>query len=312
LIADTSGNLYGTTELGGTNPASTGLGSGTVFELSPPSASGGKWTETILQNFGSGTDGAGPFAGLIADPSGNLYGTTSAGGLYGPGTVFEISGVGTPPLLQTVLTASPADLNFGNIDASASSKPKKLTLHNNGTTAAVIGQLSPPASFTISHDNCSNKTVNAKQDCTVEVAFTPATVAGSVTEPFVIPYNGNSPPETLAGNGIAVTLDVSGPKTLPGAKAGAIGKAAKITITNKSTATVLLGPAGPLSDFTIATDGDGCADATLKPGSKCVVTVQFAPGDGTSGELASTLSYGFTYGANDGDVSVPLKGKVEP
>ena len=83
LIFDTSGNLYGTTVNGGT------YGHGTAFELSPSGAGG--WTETVLYSFGSGSDGQNPSAGLIFDASGNLYGTTQNGGLYGGGMAFELS-----------------------------------------------------------------------------------------------------------------------------------------------------------------------------------------------------------------------------
>jgi uncharacterized repeat protein (TIGR03803 family) len=87
LIFDAAGNLYGTTSEGGTNI-------GTVFELTPNV--GGGWTETVLHNFGSGTDGSYPYAGLIFDAAGNLYGTTQYGGTYnscsgGCGTVFELT-----------------------------------------------------------------------------------------------------------------------------------------------------------------------------------------------------------------------------
>jgi uncharacterized repeat protein (TIGR03803 family) len=96
LVFDANGNLYGTTEHGGTQ------NTGTVFELSP--ASGGGWTETILHNFGSvADDGANPIAGLTFDDSGNLYGTTFSGGSVDActysgktiscGTVFELSPV---------------------------------------------------------------------------------------------------------------------------------------------------------------------------------------------------------------------------
>jgi|HubBroStandDraft_1064217.scaffolds.fasta_scaffold00664_6 uncharacterized repeat protein (TIGR03803 family) len=84
LAIDAKGNLYGTTSVGGAN------GNGTVFELSPPSA-GGAWTETVLYSFGTGTDGANPIGGVTFDAAGNLYGTTSAGGTYGYGTIFELS-----------------------------------------------------------------------------------------------------------------------------------------------------------------------------------------------------------------------------
>jgi uncharacterized repeat protein (TIGR03803 family) len=68
LRADSSGNLYGTTQYGGASGSW-----GVVFKLSP----GG--VETVLHAFTT-FDGAFPEAGLIGDSSGNLYGTTRAGG----------------------------------------------------------------------------------------------------------------------------------------------------------------------------------------------------------------------------------------
>ena len=62
---------------------------GTVFELTP--ATGGGWTEKMLHNFANGTDGYHPHGGLIFDAAGNLYGTTSVGGAYSYGTVFELT-----------------------------------------------------------------------------------------------------------------------------------------------------------------------------------------------------------------------------
>jgi uncharacterized repeat protein (TIGR03803 family) len=81
VIFDSAGNLYGTTSAGGTG------GLGTVFQLQP----GATWTETILHNFQNGTDGSTPYAGLVADASGNFYGAATAGGSNGGGTIFELS-----------------------------------------------------------------------------------------------------------------------------------------------------------------------------------------------------------------------------
>jgi len=85
LVADSAGNLYGATYSGG-------LGSGTVFELSP---SGGAYTETLLYSFcalSDCADGAGPTStSLIFDSAGNLYGMTTSGGANGYGVVFELS-----------------------------------------------------------------------------------------------------------------------------------------------------------------------------------------------------------------------------
>ena len=71
LIADAAGNLYGTTISGGANDA------GTLYQLTPLG------TVNVLYSFTGGSDGALPFAGLIADAAGNLYGTTYGGGAGG-------------------------------------------------------------------------------------------------------------------------------------------------------------------------------------------------------------------------------------
>jgi len=103
LIFDKAGNLYGTTQFGGsaTNlQCGNGGGCGTVFELSPNAD--GTWTNNIIYNFcanysGSCLDGQQPTAGLAMDAAGNLYGTTYFGGpgcgnaSAGCGTVFELS-----------------------------------------------------------------------------------------------------------------------------------------------------------------------------------------------------------------------------
>jgi uncharacterized repeat protein (TIGR03803 family) len=89
LILDASGNLYGTTSGDCTSPRNHARNCGTVFQLTP--TEGGNWTETVLRRFNNGTDGSRPWAGLIFDAAGNLYGATQGGGTYGFGTVFELS-----------------------------------------------------------------------------------------------------------------------------------------------------------------------------------------------------------------------------
>ena len=84
LTMDGAGNLYGTTTAGGS------AGNGTVFRLAPPKKKGENWTEKVLYSFGSGADGATPVAGVTLDAKHNLYGTTSAGGTYGYGTIFQL------------------------------------------------------------------------------------------------------------------------------------------------------------------------------------------------------------------------------
>jgi len=90
LIRDAAGNLYGTANYGGPN------GQGLVFKVDQT----GK--ETVLHNFTGGTrDGCAPYAGLIRDKAGNLYGTTVACGAYGYGMVFKLTAAGKEKILHS-------------------------------------------------------------------------------------------------------------------------------------------------------------------------------------------------------------------
>jgi uncharacterized repeat protein (TIGR03803 family) len=79
VVKDKLGNLYGATSAGGVS------GFGTVYKLS----NSGK--ETVLYSFTGGADGSVPYAGLVMDRSGKLYGTTPFGGSSDGGTVFEVN-----------------------------------------------------------------------------------------------------------------------------------------------------------------------------------------------------------------------------
>ncbi len=83
LAFDAQGNLYGTTQGGGTN------NTGTVYELTP--AQGGGWTEQVLYTFSAaGTDGANPSAGIVFAKDGTMYSTTANGGAGGAGAIFSL------------------------------------------------------------------------------------------------------------------------------------------------------------------------------------------------------------------------------
>jgi uncharacterized repeat protein (TIGR03803 family) len=94
MIFDSVGNLYGTTNGGGPRPG-CGFGTcGTVFKLTRGEK--GTWSQTTINTFkNSTTQGARPFAGVIFDSAGNLYGTTADGGanhcgFSGCGTVYKL------------------------------------------------------------------------------------------------------------------------------------------------------------------------------------------------------------------------------
>ncbi|HZP22511.1 MAG TPA: choice-of-anchor tandem repeat GloVer-containing protein [Terriglobales bacterium] len=95
LVFDGAGNIYGTTMDGGSNGCYGGFGCGVVFKLAPGN---GGWTETVMYSFAGGADGAYPQSGVALDSSGNIYGTTTAGGsgtcnsyVGGCGVVFKLS-----------------------------------------------------------------------------------------------------------------------------------------------------------------------------------------------------------------------------
>jgi uncharacterized repeat protein (TIGR03803 family) len=113
LAMDAKGNLYGTTGAQGS------FAGGIVFELSPPESAGGGWTENILENFTafSKTDGYGPFANVVLDPQGNLWGATYYGGpnytvdsANSDGAIFEL----IPQSEGTWTEALPVPYFFGS------------------------------------------------------------------------------------------------------------------------------------------------------------------------------------------------------
>jgi uncharacterized repeat protein (TIGR03803 family) len=88
IIADSSGNFYGTTFVGGV------FDDGSVFEVSPPTVKGDAWTEKVLYSFTGGSDGSLPESGLVMDAQGALYGVAYLGGLAG--TAYKL----TPPAIS--------------------------------------------------------------------------------------------------------------------------------------------------------------------------------------------------------------------
>jgi uncharacterized repeat protein (TIGR03803 family) len=95
VIFDNLGNLYGTTQAGGT------ASFGTVFKLTPPSSSGGSWTETVLHSFHGNQDGSYPYNGLTFAGKGTFFGFTSYGGAFDRGTFYQIAAGGKETVLYS-------------------------------------------------------------------------------------------------------------------------------------------------------------------------------------------------------------------
>jgi len=141
------GSLYGTTYGGGSY-------GGTVFKVDS------KGKETILYNFRSGSDGIGPFAGVVRDTAGNLYGTTSEGGANGFGSVFEVSATGEETVLYSFQGGSDganpyAPLvrdSYGNLYGTTSISPPNpsgtvFKVDSSGQETVLYRFLGPPDGF---------------------------------------------------------------------------------------------------------------------------------------------------------------------
>jgi uncharacterized repeat protein (TIGR03803 family) len=99
LMADSAGNLYGTTVAGGPAGRTCRTGCGTVFMLT---ASAGGWQESVLYFFTGGAGGSVPYAGVVMDSAGNLYGATLDGGAANAGMLYKLT-PGAAGWQQTVL-----------------------------------------------------------------------------------------------------------------------------------------------------------------------------------------------------------------
>lgn len=124
VVIDKGGNLYGTTELGGSQGCG-GNGCGVVFKLTPDGS------ETVLHTFGTNeADGTNPYGGLTLSGS-DVYGTTSTGGAYKSGTVFRVTTAGKERVVYSFCAQA------GCTDGSAPSTWEQLLMYKDtlyGTT----------------------------------------------------------------------------------------------------------------------------------------------------------------------------------
>jgi uncharacterized repeat protein (TIGR03803 family) len=119
LMLDAAGNLYGTTTSGGSSGTGCGgHGCGIVFQLTPGAK--GKWAEKVLHSFNdNGKDGYDPWAAVVSDKAGNLYGTTNSGGASGCGTVFKLAPGASGKWTEKVLHTFAKDANDGCLPEAA-------------------------------------------------------------------------------------------------------------------------------------------------------------------------------------------------
>jgi uncharacterized repeat protein (TIGR03803 family) len=149
LIADASGNLYGTTKQGG--GACSGFGCGTVFEIA---ANG---TESVLYAFTGGADGANPVDSLMRDKSGDLYGTTEFGGDAsgcggtGCGTVFKLSPAGALSVIYTFTGGNDGGQPVANLIADSKGDLYGTTLFGGAGGYGVVFKVEPNGKERVLH-----------------------------------------------------------------------------------------------------------------------------------------------------------------
>jgi len=150
LLLDKAGNLYGTTVYGG-NDGCSGLGCGLVFEL--VRGTGGKWKEKVLHIF-SFSDGSWPYAGLIFDSKGNLYGAASTGGnssacTGGCGLIFRLAHGAGGKWTETILHSfqgTDGESPLGPLTFDSSGNLDGTTQFGGANGGGTVFELSPGAS----------------------------------------------------------------------------------------------------------------------------------------------------------------------
>jgi uncharacterized repeat protein (TIGR03803 family) len=142
LVMDSSGNLYGTTDIGGD------FIEGTLFKVDPSG------TETLLHSFNPTTgDGMGPNS-LSFAPGGILYGTTLGGGVLGSGTVFTLDPQGNETILYSFANTPDGDGPAGPVARDAAGNLYGVTVSggSTGCDCGIAYKLDSSGTETILHE----------------------------------------------------------------------------------------------------------------------------------------------------------------
>jgi uncharacterized repeat protein (TIGR03803 family) len=300
LIIDSAENLYGTTEEGGDLTACGGYGCGTVFELvNSPTG----YTPKLLYGF-KGSDGNAPLAGLTMDASGDLYGTTQAGGANNYGAVFELvnsSGNYTGKVLYS----------FAGLSSGDGQAPMSALLLD---PAGNLYGATPYGGSGCMDQGCGTvfELVNSSGTYTERLLHNFGAAGDGIGPggPLVMDSAGKLYGTTLNGGayqlGTLFTIDPAAPAPAVTLSASSLAfgyqqlntssPAQTIAVTNSGKANLIFGAgaltlSGTDSSFFVI-GADGCSGATIAPGGTCPVSVSFAPpAAGAPGADSATLTF---------------------
>jgi uncharacterized repeat protein (TIGR03803 family) len=190
-VVSEGGSLFGTTLYGG-EEGCYDFGCGVAYELTPPTASGGAWTETILHTFTGPPDGGLPEGALAIGAGGTLYGTTYYGGSnlcpitggfqFGCGAVFQL----TPPTAPGGTWGYAVIYNFTGADGDGALPTAGVVV---GKTGALYGTTSAGGSAA-SYSACP-PAYDALGGCGIVFELTPPSMPGGTwTETILHSFSG--------------------------------------------------------------------------------------------------------------------------
>ncbi len=221
---DAQGDLFGTTQFGGT------YGDGSVYELPSGSAS-----INTLASFTT-TDGAYPSSSLLIDASGNLFGTTPAGGIGGDGTIFEVAA--SSNTISTLISFNGSNGNAGTDGFSHNAVMPDLVADSHGNFygvapsggvngLGVVYEMSPQKAtqVVITQQPGSNATAGIPESISLSTETSGGFVDTTSNAPVTISIASGPPGATLTGtltssavNGVAsftnIILKTAGAYTL--------------------------------------------------------------------------------------------------
>lgn len=143
VVQDTAGNLYGTTYSGGKSNA------GVVYRLTPAGQ------ESVLYAFTGGSDGGNPYASVILDSAGNVYGTALYGGLSnctgGCGVVYKVTPTGQETVLHSFTGGADGATPYGNLISDPDGNMYGTTEAGGTGSGGVVFELSASGQWSVLH-----------------------------------------------------------------------------------------------------------------------------------------------------------------